>query len=476
MDRKNTQFETEQAFMHGVEETSDIPVIYVSPKHFASNDPNIQAQSFTAQIEQQVPNVTLALAQRLAQKSNLSATEISEVIEAHADMIKDSSPTALNKIIVGDQEYCLVSKPGPDWDTKAELITKTSGLINPVLEHFPGNDKDWNRAVGYHEGEHCNKQQDAYSDSEQLDEEGRSDRSAIHTLEQRQQSDIALAYKDVRHLGSAIGNDPVHATGVLLSEQGNHNTSHIQIDTSGYYKQFTNGQVISTLLNRNDESYGRDNDINDHFESNPDDYFAIANQELQKGNDHVVNAHEQSPSPTTAFNLVAVQTLTNYAQNYEDAYRRRVLGQNIPEREQTVLISKEEEAQIHIKIQQEKEQEKADQKNTSEGSAQTPTDRVNSFFSNNTDEICPNDIRSSLPSQACSQTPPEIEAMIEVQSSDTHLINVAQDIRDQGNSEFVLEHNERITEEASNDSNYTQDISPEAPAPTTIQEFKLATP
>ena len=454
----------EKAYEKGVEETSDVPIIYVAPKEFASEDWDEQAQKIAEQIERQVPGATDAILERLG-------SEVSHIGEVAEDL-KSASPSALTNIMVGDQEYCLIIKPNNEWDTKAEIVTALSGEIDGVLNNTPGTDKDWNRAVGNHEGEHCNKPKDTNDVLDALNEEARADRSALQELSSRAQHDIALAYKDMRHLGSASGHHIVHATGPLL--HNDHNSSHFHTGIASEYKNIMDDEVENIF---DWGSYDGDAmDAEELLKENPEAYFATAQDSLSKYKADIVAEYEHDPSPDNANNVLAVQALDQYVQHYEDAYRRRVLGQDIPEREPERLMSKESEEQYWSKLEALDTMEEVTLQNEDanthqhshsqkvHGAPVEPIDKVSGFFKGELSEVSLEDVRSVLPKEVSPDMQPEIAAMVKVQTCDEHLRNIVDELKEQGSSEFVIEQmKERRSEmmnEAINDAKYNQDIAP----------------
>jgi hypothetical protein len=339
--------QNDEAYVRGVEETSDIPLIYVDPKSYALGSDWGDRDRFIQQIESQVPGATQALLDRvsLAQEEDLN------------DLVSDwgeASPAALNGIVVGGQEYCIINKPSDEWDTKADIVSMSLDNADEMLGNVPGNDMDWNRAVGNHEGEHCNKTHDGYSEADTLNEEARADRSTIKNLIENDLSDVALAFKDLRHLGSVSGYDVEHATGILLGEDTVATDYHT--GSAGNYKVVMD-YAVDEYYDWSDFEAG---DI-DHSQSlssptrqdillkeNPDEYFSTVSFAMEEYRVEVLEAYKDDPSFSNAQDLMYLQTTENYIQNFEGAYRRRFLGEDTPEAKPVEYISPSEFEKLHL--------------------------------------------------------------------------------------------------------------------------------
>lgn len=99
------------------------------------------------------------------------------------------------------------------------------------------------------------------------------------------------------------------------------------------------------------------------------------------------------------------------------------------------------------------------------GEADNALDKIINYFSNDEIKEVPlDDIRSVLPKGITSTTQPEMGALIEAQSSDEQLKEVAHNLKTQGNSGFVIkqmkERDIELKTQAANDTNYKQNISP----------------
>tara|TARA_R110002126_G_C10490543_1_gene503778 strand:+ start:19839 stop:20675 length:837 start_codon:yes stop_codon:yes gene_type:complete len=197
---------------------------------------------------------------------------------------------------------------------------------------MPGSDMDWNRAVGNHEGEHCNTEGGFYLGGA-MDEEARADRSAIENLIQNDLNDVAFAYKDWRHLGGG----GYHATGVLLGSQTLVTEHHAF--AADNYKNVMKLALNTHYLNVTSESpmrYGHEYDA--LLKENPNEYFSSVHKGLEEVKAETIKAYKDDPDFVSTHEIILLQTTVNYINNYESAYRRRFLGEDTPETEPVEYI------------------------------------------------------------------------------------------------------------------------------------------
>ncbi len=355
------EYRSDRAFRSGVETTSDLPVIYIDPKELQSKDPEQNAAILKEQMEEQVPGSSDMMIERfkkLDTDGELDGKSNDEILSEFAEYFSSISPAAMSDIMIDGQEYCIINKASDDWDTKAELIQQLSSKnvsSENIDKNFPGNDHDWNEAVGLHEGEHCNKPEDAKHDYETLHEEGRADRSMMQHIGK----EMAQAIADARHLGSygddEHDHDTVHSTGPLLGDKTEASVVHIAVAPE--YREI--------MYNAVEEAFDWDNyegdayDAEDLLKENPEAYFEALNRAIDEVVQESVENYNEDPSEGNRNELILSQVALDYIGNFEDAYRRRELGQDVPAREPSQLVPKEVEEQFYADLRAEREAEKA---------------------------------------------------------------------------------------------------------------------
>ena len=151
----------ERAYIKGVEEIADRDdILFIDPDKLDAEDPEELLKQFIKQAEGQLPE-EITSEEGLEVKDILLDGEAAEGFTIFAHHVKDKGPAALT-------EAGIVITPSSDYETKeAYLRTAFKGIyedddpiVNKIIENMPGNDKDWNRFVGNHEGTHLAEDND----------------------------------------------------------------------------------------------------------------------------------------------------------------------------------------------------------------------------------------------------------------------------------------------------------------------------
>ena len=343
----------EASYKLGVEEVAQDPVIYVDPDRINRGrigppGKNI-ALSRTApertlrhQLEGQVEGSSNALLDRFTDGGTEKGT-----LRQLAKELRTHGPAALSDVNVNNQDFGFAIIPRHNIDTKKDLVTaftKHGDLEfdradrRAILENMPGTDAQWMRAIGNHEGAHLNNPEDTDTYLETLIEETRADRVAIALLKERGEDDIALAYKDLRALSSRV--DPTHSSAPLLGS--NDAVTAMHLETAWDHRENTDDAVEQ---NFDWDSYTGDAETpTELLDEDPDAYFATANTALSQTVAEIMTEYHEDPTSMDAQKaVIEAQIMTDYMNAFEDAYKRRVLGRDIPERAPTQLITQEQE-------------------------------------------------------------------------------------------------------------------------------------
>lgn len=340
--QKNREFAreaaNESAYIEGVQETSGLEKgLYIDPDKLDINAPDI-VQKFVNQLDRQISGAADAM---LAKYNDGRDVPIS--MRELAVNILSKGPAAGNFTIDGEK-YGLAVLPNSDLDTKEEIIRAflpfhDEDAQDKIISNMPGNDKDWNRAVGLHEGDHQNT--DIHNT---LSDETRADRAASAKLT----PEMALAWQDLRSLAES-SYDPVHATGALLNT-GDQVSSLHRATAQGYQ-----GTIDLAIYSRFDwDAYkGEANSAETLLEENPDAYFSFIDQGIKETKETVMAEYNKDSNYETVGNVVGAQIFVDYAKSFEGAHRRRALGQDVPVHEPTQMISQAEEdkfyGELHVK-------------------------------------------------------------------------------------------------------------------------------
>jgi len=206
-------------------------------------------------------------------------------------------------------EVCIVNELLEEIDHKNEFMPHIAATSLEKLGVIPGWNDHWQRAIGIHEGEHCNqifpdvsKMSEADIDIHVLNMEAGSDIKAIKWLKENGHPEIAQALHDYRALGA--NRDPTHATSIFLeNEGGNIQVWPEHIDAARSFKGAMVNGVASTLgISKQD--------ARQLFDDNPEKFIETARQNLADG---VHNGNNTNPHIAT------------YIEDYIGAYQRQIL-------------------------------------------------------------------------------------------------------------------------------------------------------
>lgn len=279
------------AYEEGVEQASDIPVIYIDPKEF-TGDMQKDIEILREQLKKQAPGFL----------ANSTDAELAGWVW----ISRTAGPFAA-QIPYNNGTYCLVNKPPFFMDEKDEIAALISGVDKDLLGYIPGTDILWNRAVGIHEGTHCSQPYEDPEDSyniffpdwvQILTDEARADRAALDDLESNGLYEMAQAYIDYRAL--AASQDPGHATSALVDDKGEITATDKHLETAITLMDTMSTGVSIVLgmeLTEARELLGK----------NPEKFITTIDELLEAG------VYDNTP------------ILKEYIEDYAGAYRRQIL-------------------------------------------------------------------------------------------------------------------------------------------------------
>ncbi len=326
----------DEAYKIGVLEASTYPVIFVDPD---AKDGVVD--QIKAQMESQVPGLVASIEEIFNKKLHTpSGKPVSDIRELATSVLKE-------RFVVDGKEYGLAFLPTEQFDSKKEIVesfTKNlaSNISRAVYENMPGTNNDWMRYIGNHEGTHL---QVSYtyplSDVEILIEERRADQGAADLARERGQGELVLAFKDRRSLLAFY--DPTHATTPVLDQN-----DQVTDMTFSMAESFLFYSIIGVMENFDFSLHktngGKAEKSLELLSEDPDAYFEASRKALELLKAKVMK--DYNDDQTLLDNqraVVEAQLRIDYQEGFEDAYRRRVLGQDIPEREPTQLIPQKAE-------------------------------------------------------------------------------------------------------------------------------------
>ncbi|MGH1378845.1 MAG: hypothetical protein ACRBB3_08495 [Alphaproteobacteria bacterium] len=333
----------ERSYIKGVEEASqqdESKILFLDPDKLTSSDPKELLEQLLGQADQQFPeNLSMGVSTQDIRDDG----EATEAFLIFAQDMKDNGPSALSSASI-------VIMPSSKHETKEALFTTAlediydQETIDRIIKNTPGNDKQWNRIIGNHEGMHLTKDFAYDTKLEQLTEEKRADVGTEEIAENRGDKDIAFALIDLRHLSTRVGVG--HATGTpLISDDP---ISQIHIDKAISYTE-----TIDNIIDANFDWLAHEGDaINteDLLIENPDAFFATLDKVINEAISTIKGKIDAKEEPLTYEEkeaIVTFQVEVDYIKNFEGAYQRRVLGQDVPEHKPVQLISVEQETAFH---------------------------------------------------------------------------------------------------------------------------------
>ncbi|MGH1456313.1 MAG: hypothetical protein ACRBDI_05995 [Alphaproteobacteria bacterium] len=348
----------EDAYRLGVHEANpNEPTIFVDPdkirtrpfnhRNSVRNPYTEPARSLRSQMENQVEGSADALAQSEREHAEETGRD-PESLGQMARNIRSYGPAALDDFDVNGEEHGIAFLPSRKYDSKEDIVNVfTEGEVDDaavydnetrraILSNIPGTDQDWMRFIGNHEGAHLSTDTPDSTRLETYYEEAAADHVACQLAEERGQGDIALAFRDIRAL--SFQNDPTHSGSHF---DPNDTLTEIHFLTSWNTRENTNDYVDD---NFDWDSYAGDATTGvELLKENPEAYFEAAQKRLDDMQAEAIKNYEADPSLDNQKKLLEAQIVTDYQKNYEDAYRRRVMGQDIPERKPAQLFSQEAE-------------------------------------------------------------------------------------------------------------------------------------
>lgn len=380
-------------YRRAVEETApeDANIIYIDPSVLEE-----KLEEFGADSE--ILNSQPRLAEFLDNLSNEQKAELGQTLRDHMEsQVPGSTDADLSKLALGKAaievlltgplatsqpkdingtEYSFVGMPQEYVDTKSDIVnTALGGMddltaedqarieaaaegnfilfnadeVETIIDNMPGSDREWVRFIGFHEGEHIEQEKDPTTLGS-FAAEAEADRRAAMEATLDGDADVALAWKDMRALN---GIDSIHAISPLLDSGDPASTLHM--NAAENYQSAMLDIVQSNYDFENHE--GSATTARELLRENPEAFFSTLNAQVEATNAQAVAEFNQNPESYEARGLVvAAQIYTDYMNDFEDAYRRRVLDQDIPERATSLqLIPQEIENEYYKQLEYENE-------------------------------------------------------------------------------------------------------------------------
>lgn len=279
--------------------------------------------------------------------SDIDGTEYSFVIMPQEYV--DSKPDIVNTALGQVDELTPEDREMVQNAAEGNYILFNEEEVEEIIDNMPGSNREWIRFIGYHEGEHIEQDVDPTTLGS-FGAEAEADAGAGLEASADGDSDIALAWKDMRALN---GVDAGHAISPLLDSGDQTTTLHMQ-GAANYQ-----GAMLG-IVEENydfDAHEGDATSARELLRENPEAFFSTLNESVESANAGLVSAYNEDPTSYEATGLVVgAQIYTDYMNDFEDAYRRRILDQDVPERTtSTQLIPQEAENQYYVDLTRENE-------------------------------------------------------------------------------------------------------------------------
>lgn len=234
-------------FKVGAEMRSGKPLIYIDPNKFdlwklEKDASRIDLDAASSQLAKQFDDQYPGISKKFSAPELLALTKNSLELGPFADKREQF-----------ENPICVVNQPkGNEW--KAEKIYETFQLntrFNPAhLKPLPGLNSVWAQMIGEHEGEHCNQEMILNDDPDigvkTLDGEIRSDRAAIETLRTEGHQDVVTAWKAIRAIAAANGDD-THATSIFFDDPEFNGATKEHLDAAKTFLNEMNMGVATNL-------------------------------------------------------------------------------------------------------------------------------------------------------------------------------------------------------------------------------------
>jgi hypothetical protein len=235
----------------------------------------------------------------------------------------------------GGVEFCTVEHGALEGrvDEMALYISQATGAnIKDIRKNFTAGEAEHAKRLGAHEAQHC-------EGSSGLHGESHADKESYDNIS----PEAALEYRDFRAITAMY--DAGHASNPIV--MGNQPSGDHFLEAKVGMLHSGVSRVFDSVV---EDYMGIDNGTHSS-QWNIGEYSDAVDEMKQ---DMINSALEMPDGPDKTEALIVAEAVINYAEDYEDAYRRRALGENIPERRQMELVSLEEKEsfyQDHFKVE-----------------------------------------------------------------------------------------------------------------------------
>ena len=229
----------------------------------------------------------------------------------------------------GGIEFCSVEHgelSGQVDDMVQNIAHATGADVKDIRKNFTAAPEEHAKRTGAHEGQHCDG-------TSGLHGEVYADKESYEHISPA----AGLEYRDYRAITAMY--DAGHATNPIV--MGDQPTGSRSMDAKVGALHSGVSRVFDSVV---EDYMGVDNEST-HSSDWDMDKYAAATEAMKTDLINSANAMPNGPEKTEA--LIVAEATINYAEDYQDAYRRRVLGEDVPERKQVELVSKDDKTEFY---------------------------------------------------------------------------------------------------------------------------------
>ena len=274
------------------------------------------------------------------------------------DGLYTEGPAVFPDVNLDGQTICLSVNPSQNFDSKDDFLRTTMKLdIRPFVKHigqdvfdrFPMTDRDVNEVTAFHEVRHCNQDKEMHKGS---NAEYNSDQNLLGKVS----DEVLLAWKDERHLMIPVvasSDDVYHSTGALLVS-GEEEMTPVYLEAAFYHNNnmgkfvFDNYDKPDVFVQKDigqDGSFPEYDELAEILQADPEGFFKAINKGIASLEKDVLVAHEKyGLTHEVQHDVLAAQARIDYMRHFEAAYRRRFLGQGVPEATPSALVDLDRKA------------------------------------------------------------------------------------------------------------------------------------
>lgn len=197
-----------EAYHEGADDVTSTKNVFIDPDTIHSGD------DLKQQLESQHPGITDQLWQFVPDMMKSVPDNKDEMLDqlAYHSRGNGAYGWANDEYLVAEngQHLCIINEDPRIMDTKEEIINSIRGNDLDKDIEVPGKDVDYARAIGVHEGTHCEQDKDNFDSERALEVD--ADRAMLKNLLEHGKTSVAKELYEARAVGANNGADKAHKT------------------------------------------------------------------------------------------------------------------------------------------------------------------------------------------------------------------------------------------------------------------------